>query len=134
MTKTEPLVERLRKSPYMKALTAEACARIEELEAKSAALEQQAVQWKGEAMAHKSSLHEAYQVLTGATGEPGNWNGARPFRQFLQADRDEFHTWLRNWVHDRFDKWVTHRTVWNAYRDFDSSRRVRTLAKSEPTP
>lgn len=47
--------------------------------------ETEAQQWKGEALAHKSSLHEAYQVLTGATGEPGNWNGAQPVREYVEA-------------------------------------------------
>jgi hypothetical protein len=45
----------------------------------------------GEARCHKSSLHEAYQACSGATGEPGNWHGANPVRDAiatLTAERD----------------------------------------------
>lgn len=48
-------------------------------------LRMQAESWAMEARAHKSSLHEAYQHITGATGEPGNWNGARPIVEAFDA-------------------------------------------------
>jgi hypothetical protein len=38
-----------------------------------------------EAKGHKASLHEAYQAITGATGEPGNWNGAKPIIEAFRA-------------------------------------------------
>lgn len=41
----------------------------------------------GEARAHKATVHEAYQIASGATGERGNWNGAGPIREL--ADRAE---------------------------------------------
>lgn len=46
----------------------------------------------GEARCHKSTVHEAYQACTGATGEPGNWHGAEPIRKALSEatrQRDE---------------------------------------------
>ena len=49
------------------------------------ALKLQAETWCMEARAHKSSLHEAYQHITGAKGEPGNWNGARPIIEAFTA-------------------------------------------------
>jgi hypothetical protein len=52
--------------------------KVSDLERERESLRRQAEQWAMEARAHKSSLHEAYQAVTGATGEPGNWNGARP--------------------------------------------------------
>jgi hypothetical protein len=68
--------------------------RIGELEAERDSLKLQAVAQAQEMRSHKSSLHEAYQYITGATGEPGNWNGARPIkeavdklRQALTAER-----------------------------------------------
>lgn len=65
-----------------------ACAtEIESLRTQLAAVTQQAQIWKQEAMTHKASLHECYQACTGATGEPGNWNGAAPVRA-LVAERD----------------------------------------------
>jgi hypothetical protein len=90
--------------------------------ARAEACEQQAVQWKGEAMAHKSSLHEAYQVLTGAKGEPANWNGARPFRQFKEADQQAFVEWLRAWVRMKFGKVITYRTAYGARMSFNAER------------
>lgn len=60
---------------------------LKEAEARSEALRRQAEQWAMEARAHKSSLHEAYQAVTGATGEPGNWNGAVPIIAAIGALR-----------------------------------------------
>ena len=42
-----------------------------------------------EARTMKAIVHEAYQVATGATGEPGNWNGAQPIRDALERVRKE---------------------------------------------
>jgi hypothetical protein len=48
----------------------------------------------GEARCHKATVHEAYQAVTGATGEPGNWHGAGPIKELahhaerLAADLD----------------------------------------------
>jgi hypothetical protein len=90
--------------------------------ARADACQQQAEQWKGEALAHKSSLHEAYQVLTGASGEPANWNGARPFRQFKQMDQEAFIVWIRRWSKSRFGKWITHNTAKGAFNGFSEER------------
>lgn len=40
-----------------------------------------------EARTQRSTVHEIYQAITGATGEPGDWNGAEPVRA-LVAERD----------------------------------------------
>lgn len=40
-----------------------------------------------EARGANATIHEAYQAVTGATGEPGNWNGARPIKEALAAER-----------------------------------------------
>lgn len=37
-----------------------------------------------EARTAKATIHEIYQLCTGATGEPGSWNGAEPVRQLLK--------------------------------------------------
>jgi hypothetical protein len=55
------------------------------LTSENANLRLQAESWAMEAKTHESSLHEAYQAVTGATGEPGNWNGARPIIEALAA-------------------------------------------------
>jgi hypothetical protein len=55
-------------------------------------LRDEAQMWKMEAMAHKSSLHEAYQACSGATGEPGNWNGAEPIKATIASLTDHIET------------------------------------------
>ncbi len=39
----------------------------------------------GEARGANHTIAEIYQLCTGATGEPGNWNGAEPVRAALAA-------------------------------------------------
>ena len=60
---------------------------IEALQGENASLLQQAQIWKQEATAQRATVHEAYRVCTGNTGEPGDWNGAEPIRK-LAAERD----------------------------------------------
>lgn len=36
-----------------------------------------------EARAANATVHEIYQVISGATGEPGNWNGAEPVKAYV---------------------------------------------------
>jgi hypothetical protein len=43
----------------------------------------QAQIWKQEARTANATIAEIYQLCSGATGEPGNWNGAEPVRQRL---------------------------------------------------
>lgn len=64
-------------------------AQVEKLTEEREACLRQAEQWAMEARGHKSSLHEAYQAVTGATGEPGNWNGARPIIEAFNALRSK---------------------------------------------
>ena len=61
--------------------------RCSALERERDALTQQAQIWKQEAETQKATVHECYQVCTGATGEPGDWNGANPVREVV-AQRD----------------------------------------------
>ena len=57
-------------------------------------LEQQLADQRAEAQAHaqeartqRATVHEIYQLITGATGEPGDWNGAEPIRKALDDQR-----------------------------------------------
>lgn len=36
-----------------------------------------------EARTANATVHEIYQVISGATGEPGNWNGADPVKAYV---------------------------------------------------
>ncbi|WP_158809622.1 hypothetical protein [Beijerinckia sp. L45] len=73
-------------------------AALDEVDAKDAEIEagktlidrliREAQFWSGEARAHKGTVHEAYQAVSGATGEPGNWNGAVPIVNALRDLRD----------------------------------------------
>ncbi|MEO1187789.1 MAG: hypothetical protein AAFW60_01855 [Pseudomonadota bacterium] len=57
------------------------------LKTKCERLEQQAVQWKMEDAGHKSSLFECYRAVTGGTGEPADWHGARPVVECIESLR-----------------------------------------------
>lgn len=46
-------------------------------------LKTQAQIHSGEARCHSSTVHEIYQLITGAKGEPAAWNGAVPVKKFL---------------------------------------------------
>lgn len=61
--------------------------RIRELEAEASATKQQAQIWKMEASTQKATVQGIYQLCTGGTGEPGDWNGANPVRKLI-AERD----------------------------------------------
>ena len=39
----------------------------------------------GEARTANATIYEIYQVISGATGEPGNWHGAEPVRAYVEA-------------------------------------------------
>jgi len=41
-----------------------------------------------EARTANSTIAEIYQLVTGATGEPGNWHGAEPVRKLIAAAPD----------------------------------------------
>lgn len=56
---------------------------VEELTTLSHHLKQQAIGNAQEMRTQKSIVREMYQVLTGATGEPGDWNGAEPARKVM---------------------------------------------------
>jgi hypothetical protein len=64
-------------------LLAHQAARLEEKDALIERLKLEAQIHAGEARCHKSTVHEAYQACTGATGEPGNWHGAEPIKAAL---------------------------------------------------
>lgn len=49
---------------------------------------QQAQIWKSEARCANDTIAQIYQLVTGARGEPGNWNGANPVRNLI-AERDD---------------------------------------------
>lgn len=66
-------------------LIAQQAARLEEKDALIERLRLEAQTHAGEARCHKSTVHEAYQACTGATGEPGNWHGAEPIKTALAS-------------------------------------------------
>ncbi len=58
-------------------------ARVAELEALVERLRQEAQIHAQEARTANSTIGEIYALVTGRTGEPGNWNGAEPVRQYM---------------------------------------------------
>lgn len=63
-------------------------AEIERLRALADRLKLEAQAHAQEARTANSTIYEIYQVLSGSTGEPGNWNGAEPARQFVTAAQE----------------------------------------------
>lgn len=61
------------------------------------ALKLQAQIWAQEAKTQQATVRAAYQACTGATGEPGDWNGAAPIRA-LVAERDALRSALEHIV------------------------------------
>lgn len=41
-----------------------------------------------EARTANATIAEIYQIVTGKTGEPGNWHGAEPVRKYIEELRD----------------------------------------------
>jgi len=65
----------------------EAAAEIERLQNLTDRLRLEAQIHSGEARTANASLHEAYQAVSGRTGEPGNWNGAEPVKSEIERLR-----------------------------------------------
>lgn len=94
-------------------LIAHQAARLEEKDALIERLKLEAQIHAGEARCHKSTVHEAYQTCTGATGEPGNWHGAEPIKTALaeakaartaaEAEKERYRAAL-----ERIARWEKH--------------------------
>lgn len=69
-------------------------------------LKQEAEIHAQEARTANHTIAEIYQVVSGATGEPGNWHGAEPVRQ-LMAQAVRFASTVEdcNWV-EGTDEWA----------------------------
>lgn len=65
----------------------EAAAEIERLRNLTERLRSEAQIHSGEARTANASLREAYQAVSGGTGEPGNWNGAEPIKTEIERLR-----------------------------------------------
>lgn len=61
--------------------------RAKRAETRARHLEVEARRWAQEARTQRHTVHQVYQLVTGATGEPGDWHGAEPVRA-LVAERD----------------------------------------------
>ena len=71
--------------PGAKHLLIDGAQKIEQLEALCEKLRMEAEAWAQEARTQKSTVQECYQAATGSTGEPGDWNGARPVVERIKA-------------------------------------------------
>ena len=72
---------------------------IDDLRIERDALKQQAQIHAMEAKTANSTIYEIYQVVSGGTGEPGNWNGARPVREAFDALKAD--AWRYKWLKQR---------------------------------
>lgn len=66
--------------------------KIERLEIANERLKMEARCHAMEARSQRSVVHECYQAATGATGEPGDWNGAKPVREAFEQLRNRVHS------------------------------------------
>lgn len=62
---------------------------LQQAEARADHCEREARQWRQEARTQSSIVAEIYQELTGKTGEPGDWNGARPIKSAILRKQAE---------------------------------------------
>ena len=80
-------------------------AEVEALKSLSGRLKIEAQIHAQEARSANATIAECYQVVTGGTGEPGNWHGAQPVRDCIETLRakaaafDEWHA-LTEWVQE----------------------------------
>lgn len=65
--------------------SAGATRQADDYRARFEAVKLQAQLWKQEARTANATIAEIYQICTGATGEPGRGNGAKPVRAALAA-------------------------------------------------
>lgn len=89
---SETEAELLKDPEYVKALSLEldeAVKELERLRTENEALMQQAQIWKQEARTIQNTVAECYQSVTGSTGEPGDWNGAKPVREAISELKQE---------------------------------------------
>jgi len=62
---------------------------VESLQTLCDILRQEAKIHAQEARSQKATVHEIYQIISGGKGEPGDWSGARPVREFVQAKEEQ---------------------------------------------
>lgn len=94
------------------------CNAIDELTELSERLKNEAQIHAQEARTAKATIAEIYQAVTGATGEPGNWNGAKPviddfLEEFKAAGKERMAQSFRSFLVDLCNKaiaigWATH--------------------------
>lgn len=61
----------------------------EELHNLADRLKQEAQIHAMEARSANSTVNEIYQIISGSKGEPGNWRGAKPVREYVEAAKGE---------------------------------------------
>lgn len=59
-------------------------AEIQRLREEREKLKLEAEGWAQEARTQRATVREAYQAITGATGEPGDWHGAEPIKALVK--------------------------------------------------
>ena len=73
---------------FIKEMDADHAAEVARLEALVSTLRQEVQIHAQEARSQKATVHEIYQIVTGGTGEPGDWHGAEPVREYVKRLRD----------------------------------------------
>jgi hypothetical protein len=109
--------------------------RLAECESINANLRLQAEVWACEADTQKSTVHECYQIVTGAKGEPGDWSGSKPVREAfneLKARVKELEAMVKDAYNEGFRQGIReHTSNWGGISWKDSKFRIR-LESSAP--
>jgi hypothetical protein len=84
-----------------------------------------------EARAQRATVHEIYRLVTGGTGEPGDWNGAEPVRQAFERIRQEEREKVRELLTEAVDFWQTYSSMSEQYQDDMAAERNAMLEKME---
>jgi light-regulated signal transduction histidine kinase (bacteriophytochrome) len=100
-------------------------------------LRQEARNHAHEAAGHRATVQEIYQLISGATGEPGDWNGAAPVRELLaECERlrealDDMIKWVA--VYAASDGPAARRIVMESPRMQKAQRALQPQAKEPKT-
>jgi hypothetical protein len=84
-----------------------------------------------EARTQRATVHEIYRLVTGGTGEPGDWNGAEPVRRAFERIRQDEREKVRELLTEAVDFWQTYSSMSEQYQDDMAAERNAMLEKME---
>ena len=68
-------------------------------------IKMQAQTWAGEAKCQTNTVQEIYRLVSGKTGEKGDWNGAKPVANLI-AERDALRECVTKYINLEDERWL----------------------------